>query len=401
MSAKHLLRPLRKLLLTAHTSPCQARPSSGNFSPRPRHLSNALPRYEQATWDTLVDDAGSFKSTSAASDSSALPSRRPSRPPSSPYRTPSRTSPPPRQRTAGRPQHRGSTPTLPALHPLPSLDSLDPVHLHALRLHVSNTIRRVPTPEDLQHSLRPWLIAQHKHRVDAFKSAEQRAKKQEDQRHQLDLAWEWQRQVDVSAGLPRTEQQKNTDAKVLRRLDVKRREKMEAEQEREAQEWQRAVGERKKPSASSEGLSAGAGATSAGAGATSSAQELDEHAPDWKRHRQTMLKKFPGGWEPPKRISREAMDLIRTLARDDPQKYTVSALAQKFKISPEAVRRIVKSRFELPPEEKTRREAKRKDMRQRDIAQGGVQGNQQAWGGDVAGERQEMRNLRSRVEGDR
>lgn len=72
---------------------------------------------------------------------------------------------------------------------------------------------------------------------------------------------------------------------------------------------------------------------------------------EYVRHRQTMKKRFSAGWNPPKKISREAMDGLRDLHRLDPQRFTTSLLAEKFRISPEAVRRILKSRWN-PSDEK-------------------------------------------------
>ncbi|KPV75584.1 uncharacterized protein RHOBADRAFT_9325, partial [Rhodotorula graminis WP1] len=66
----------------------------------------------------------------------------------------------------------------------------------------------------------------------------------------------------------------------------------------------------------------------------------------WRKHQNAMRTKFPAGWSPPKRLSREAMDLVRTLARSDPAQYTVARLADRFKVSPEGIRRILKSNFE-------------------------------------------------------
>lgn len=73
---------------------------------------------------------------------------------------------------------------------------------------------------------------------------------------------------------------------------------------------------------------------------------------EYKEHRKTLQKHFPGGWSPPKKLSREAMDGLRQLHRLDPEKFCTPVLAEKFRISPEGVRRILKSKWE-PPMEKT------------------------------------------------
>ncbi|KAG6820269.1 hypothetical protein H0H93_003099 [Arthromyces matolae] len=68
-------------------------------------------------------------------------------------------------------------------------------------------------------------------------------------------------------------------------------------------------------------------------------------------HRETLKKNFPGGWNPPRKVSREAMQGIRQMHRLEPEKFSTPVLAEKFKISPEAVRRILKSKWE-PSREK-------------------------------------------------
>jgi hypothetical protein len=70
-----------------------------------------------------------------------------------------------------------------------------------------------------------------------------------------------------------------------------------------------------------------------------------------KAHRETLQKLFPAGWSPPKKLSRQAMDGLRQLHRFDPDMFTTPVLADKFKVSPEAVRRILKSKWE-PTREK-------------------------------------------------
>ncbi|KAF8629744.1 hypothetical protein AX15_003302 [Amanita polypyramis BW_CC] len=70
-----------------------------------------------------------------------------------------------------------------------------------------------------------------------------------------------------------------------------------------------------------------------------------------KAHRDALRKQFPNGWLPPKKLSREAMDGLRQLHRFDSEKFSTPVLAEKFKVSPEAVRRILKSKWE-PSREK-------------------------------------------------
>ncbi|MBW0571291.1 hypothetical protein O181_111006 [Austropuccinia psidii MF-1] len=68
--------------------------------------------------------------------------------------------------------------------------------------------------------------------------------------------------------------------------------------------------------------------------------------PDWLIQKEALKEIFPEGWNPPKKISRPAMKLLRTLHQTDPQQFSLPALSDKFKISPEAVRRILRSKWE-------------------------------------------------------
>lgn len=72
-----------------------------------------------------------------------------------------------------------------------------------------------------------------------------------------------------------------------------------------------------------------------------------------KAHRKAIRKAFPEGWSPPRKLSREAMDILRQLHRTDPDSFSTPILAERFKISPEAVRRILKSKWEPGAEKRT------------------------------------------------
>ncbi|KNZ59522.1 uncharacterized protein VP01_1711g5 [Puccinia sorghi] len=72
----------------------------------------------------------------------------------------------------------------------------------------------------------------------------------------------------------------------------------------------------------------------------------EREKPHWQIHKEALRRNFPSGWNPPKKISRPAMALLRTLHRTDPHQFSLPVLADKFKISPEAVRRILKSKWE-------------------------------------------------------
>jgi hypothetical protein len=66
-------------------------------------------------------------------------------------------------------------------------------------------------------------------------------------------------------------------------------------------------------------------------------------------------KKFPDGWKPLKKLSPDAISGIRALHAQFPERYTTEALAQEFEISPEAIRRILKSKWSPNSEEESDR----------------------------------------------
>ncbi|KAG8957261.1 Required for respiratory growth protein 9 mitochondrial [Tulasnella sp. 419] len=81
----------------------------------------------------------------------------------------------------------------------------------------------------------------------------------------------------------------------------------------------------------------------------------------WLAHRERMKHKYPEGWNPTRKLSREAMDGIRMMHAHDPFVHNTAALAHHFEISPEAVRRILKSRWR-PDEGKLRKLEERQEM---------------------------------------
>lgn len=88
-------------------------------------------------------------------------------------------------------------------------------------------------------------------------------------------------------------------------------------------------------------------------------ERMPLNPPEWLKHRWTLKSKFPDGWAPSKRVSREAMSLMRTMYQADPVKYSTPVLAEAFKIGPEAVRRILRSKFVLSEEEARKRDERR------------------------------------------
>ena len=85
----------------------------------------------------------------------------------------------------------------------------------------------------------------------------------------------------------------------------------------------------------------------------------------WQTQKDALKKKFgEQGWNPRKKLSPDTLEGIRALHQQYPQKYTTPVLAEQFKISPEAIRRILKSNWRPSAEkmeERRGRWAKRHD----------------------------------------
>ncbi|KAL1838980.1 hypothetical protein VTJ49DRAFT_2025 [Mycothermus thermophilus] len=73
--------------------------------------------------------------------------------------------------------------------------------------------------------------------------------------------------------------------------------------------------------------------------------------PHWMIQKEALKKKFPEGWNPRKRLSPDAVIGIRLLHKQFPEEYTTEVLSQKFEVSPEAIRRILRSKWTPSPEE--------------------------------------------------
>ncbi|KAL4741572.1 required for respiratory growth protein 9, mitochondrial [Aspergillus similis] len=65
----------------------------------------------------------------------------------------------------------------------------------------------------------------------------------------------------------------------------------------------------------------------------------------WQIQKEALKRKFPAGWAPPKKLSPDAMEGIRHLHHIAPDQFTTPVLAEEFKVSPEAIRRILKSKW--------------------------------------------------------
>jgi hypothetical protein len=76
----------------------------------------------------------------------------------------------------------------------------------------------------------------------------------------------------------------------------------------------------------------------------------------WQTQKQALKKKFGSeGWNPRKKLSPDTIDGIRALHEQYPDKYPTPVLAEKFKVSPEVIRRILKSKWRPDPEKQAER----------------------------------------------
>lgn len=80
-------------------------------------------------------------------------------------------------------------------------------------------------------------------------------------------------------------------------------------------------------------------------GATNAGPKPQKKAEEWEIQKGALKRKFPDGWAPAKKLSPDAMEGIRHLHHIDPDKFTTPVLAAEFKVSPEAIRRILKSKW--------------------------------------------------------
>ncbi|KAL2888789.1 mitochondrion organization and biogenesis protein [Ceratocystis lukuohia] len=78
--------------------------------------------------------------------------------------------------------------------------------------------------------------------------------------------------------------------------------------------------------------------------------------PMWKIQRDALKEKFPDGWNPLKRLSPDALAGIRALHAQFPNEFSTVQLAAKFEISPEAIRRILRTNWQPSAEEEAERQ---------------------------------------------
>lgn len=80
------------------------------------------------------------------------------------------------------------------------------------------------------------------------------------------------------------------------------------------------------------------------------ARERDDR-PTWVIQKESLKAKFPDGWKPRKKLSPDALAGLRALHQQFPKVYTTDVLSKKFEVSPEAIRRILKGKWEATDEE--------------------------------------------------
>ena len=81
------------------------------------------------------------------------------------------------------------------------------------------------------------------------------------------------------------------------------------------------------------------------AGVSRIEHELGMRLPDWQIQKIALSRKFPDGWTPSTRLSHEAQHGLRLLHASDPERFSIPVLSRRFRISPESVRRILRSRW--------------------------------------------------------
>ena len=79
----------------------------------------------------------------------------------------------------------------------------------------------------------------------------------------------------------------------------------------------------------------------------------------WQVQKAALKEKFgEQGWQPRKKLSPDAMEGIKHLHAQNPEQYSTKVLANEFEVSPEAIRRILKSNWR--PSEKDQENRKQR-----------------------------------------
>jgi hypothetical protein len=299
--------------------------------------------------------------------------------------------------------------------PTPTLETIDPSLLSDLRLSMMNSSGRIPTRTEMESGLTKWLEKERVKERATLAKAASRLRLEEWRGIQLDQAWVWKREKEIELGIVATEDDLQRDERVARRMRMRKEDEHQSslqslpsgspasrvqsyavDPDRKFKEARRAAGLPEEGAVKKYARPAVDIPSSSSSLARKEREEEPRPAnpPAWLAHRYSQRESFPEGWEPPKRVSREALSLIRLLQQSDPTKFTVPVLADRFKISPEAIRRILKSRFELDSVESDRREGVRKQLRKTNLArvreEEGEGPFRTSWAGDTEGEKSEM-----------
>ncbi|KAI1846462.1 hypothetical protein JX266_007359 [Neoarthrinium moseri] len=75
----------------------------------------------------------------------------------------------------------------------------------------------------------------------------------------------------------------------------------------------------------------------------------------WMIQKEALRTKFPDGWNPRKRLSPDALEGIRALHTQYPEEYTTEKLSQKFEVSPEVIRRILRAKWRPTADQEEKR----------------------------------------------
>ncbi|KAG9593550.1 hypothetical protein KCU97_g6047, partial [Aureobasidium melanogenum] len=105
-------------------------------------------------------------------------------------------------------------------------------------------------------------------------------------------------------------------------------------------------------------------------------KERNRNTDRWKVQKAALEEKFgEQSWNPRKRISPDALAGIRALHAKSPDVFSTAVLAEHFKVTPEAIRRILKSKWqptEEEAEERRERWEKRGERKWSEMAEQGL-----------------------------
>ncbi|ORX98912.1 hypothetical protein K493DRAFT_313444 [Basidiobolus meristosporus CBS 931.73] len=91
---------------------------------------------------------------------------------------------------------------------------------------------------------------------------------------------------------------------------------------------------------------------------------MNMDAPAWARRKMSVEKSLQGNqWNPAKKVARSTMEKIRFLKSELPDEWPIDRISKEFKISFEAVRRILRSKYQPSPEVLKRQEERRLQQR--------------------------------------